>query len=104
YWNVLDPPTPVRSAYSEGVLPRYTYVSDGMMIVEGNGGDLFVLKHSGTSMAGSPAPTSLPSTPTQPATSAPAPTVIPPTPTSPPINPQGLTPQVTTIAASGTQV
>ena len=47
YWNVLDPPTPNRNAYSEGILPRYTYVSDGLVVVEGNGGDLFVLKHSG---------------------------------------------------------
>lgn len=47
YWNVLDPPTPSRRAYSEGILPRYTYVSDGLVIVQGNGGDLFVLKHSG---------------------------------------------------------
>ena len=46
YWNVLDPPTPSRRAYSEGILPRYTYVSDGLIIVEGNGGELFVLKHS----------------------------------------------------------
>jgi len=48
YRNVLDPPTPTRNAYSEGILPRYTYVSDGLVIVEGNGGDLFVLRHSGT--------------------------------------------------------
>jgi hypothetical protein len=47
YWNVLDPPTPSRRAYSEGILPRYTYVSDGLVIVEGNGGELFVLQHSG---------------------------------------------------------
>ena len=47
YWEVLDPPTPMRTAYSEGILPRYTYVSDGLVIVEGNGGDLFVLGHSG---------------------------------------------------------
>lgn len=47
YWNVLDPPTPARSSYSEGILPRYTYVSNGLVIVEGNGGDLFVLRHSG---------------------------------------------------------
>lgn len=45
YWEVLDPPTPHRSAYSDGLLPRYTYVSDGLIIVEGNGGDLFVLKY-----------------------------------------------------------
>jgi uncharacterized repeat protein (TIGR01451 family) len=44
YWNVLDPPTPHRGAYSEGILPRYTYVSDGLIIVEGNGGDLMVLE------------------------------------------------------------
>ena len=31
-----DPPTPARNAYSEGILPRYTYVSDGLVIVEGN--------------------------------------------------------------------
>lgn len=46
YWNVLDPPTPSRRAYSEGILPRYTYVSDGLVIVQGNGGDLFVLGHN----------------------------------------------------------
>lgn len=53
YWNTLDPPTPSRSAYSEGILPRYTYVSDGLIVVEGNGGDLFVLRHSGTPMPSS---------------------------------------------------
>jgi hypothetical protein len=47
YWNVLDPPTPSRPAYSEGILARYTYVSDGLVIVQGNGGELFVLRHSG---------------------------------------------------------
>lgn len=47
YWNVLDPPTASRNAYSQGILPRYTYVSDGLVIVEGNGGELFVLSHSG---------------------------------------------------------
>jgi outer membrane protein assembly factor BamB len=46
YWNVLDPPTPSRRAYSEGILPRYTYVSDGLVIVQGNGGDLFVLGYN----------------------------------------------------------
>lgn len=50
YWNVYDPPTPDRTAYSEGILPRYTYVSDGLIVVEGNGGDLFVLKHSGKAL------------------------------------------------------
>jgi outer membrane protein assembly factor BamB len=50
YWNTLDPPTPARNAYSEGILPRYTYVSDGLVVVEGNGGDLMVFRHSGTPM------------------------------------------------------
>ena len=45
YWNVMDPPTPAGDSYSEGLQPRYTYVSDGLIIVEGNGGDLFVLHH-----------------------------------------------------------
>ena len=46
YANELDPPTPQRDAYSEGILPRLTCVADGLIIVQGNGGDLFVLKHS----------------------------------------------------------
>jgi outer membrane protein assembly factor BamB len=46
YWDNLDPPTPSRRAYSEGILPRYTYVSDGMVIVQGNGGELMIFKHS----------------------------------------------------------
>lgn len=44
YWNVMDPPTPSRGAYSEGLLPRYTYVADGLIIIEGNGGDLMALR------------------------------------------------------------
>jgi outer membrane protein assembly factor BamB len=47
YWDTLDPPTPSRRAYSEGILPRYTYVSDGLVIVQGNGGELMVFRHSG---------------------------------------------------------
>jgi hypothetical protein len=47
YWNTLDPPTPESTTYSGGILPRYTYVSGGLIVVEGNGGDLFVLTHSG---------------------------------------------------------
>jgi hypothetical protein len=46
YWNVLDPPTILRSAYSDGVRPRYTYVSGNLIIVEGNGGDLMVFHHN----------------------------------------------------------
>lgn len=45
YWNVMDPPTPLSIAYSEGAKPRYSYVSDGLLIIEGNGGELFVLHH-----------------------------------------------------------
>jgi len=45
---VLDPPTPRRDAYSEGVLPRYTFVSGRYVITVGNGGDILVLQHSGT--------------------------------------------------------
>lgn len=54
YWQVADPPgwkvgsgNTAGTAYSAGFRPRYTYVSDGYMIVEGNGGDIFALKHSG---------------------------------------------------------
>jgi hypothetical protein len=47
YWNVVAPPgSPNPTGYSAGFLPRYTYVSDGMIVVEGNGGELFVLRHS----------------------------------------------------------
>jgi outer membrane protein assembly factor BamB len=55
YWNVLDPPTPLRSTdpdppsaepYSDGVRPRYTYVSGNLLIVEGNGGELMVFTHN----------------------------------------------------------
>ncbi len=66
YWNVYDPPTPDRGAYSEGILPRYIYVSDGLIVVEGNGGELFVLRHSGSAQ---PTPTITP-------ISTPIPTVI----------------------------
>ncbi|HEY4690068.1 MAG TPA: PQQ-binding-like beta-propeller repeat protein [Anaerolineae bacterium] len=45
YWNVLDPPTVPSGAYSDGMRPRYTYVSDGLVIVEGNGGELMVFRH-----------------------------------------------------------
>jgi hypothetical protein len=47
YFGILDPPTPARDAYSEGILPRYTYVSGQYIVFEGNGGDLVVLRHSG---------------------------------------------------------
>lgn len=47
YANVLDPPTPDREAYSEGILPRLTFAAGGHVLVQGNGGDLFVLRHRG---------------------------------------------------------
>jgi hypothetical protein len=47
YWDSLDPPTPSRRAYSEGILPRYTYVAGELVIVQGNGGELMVFRHSG---------------------------------------------------------
>jgi outer membrane protein assembly factor BamB len=46
YWNTYDPPTPTgTNAYSDGMRPRYTYVSDGLIIVAGNGGELMVFRH-----------------------------------------------------------
>ena len=48
YYGTIDPPTRLRGAYSEGSLPRYTYVSGPYIVFEGNGGDLVVLRHSGT--------------------------------------------------------
>ena len=49
YWNTWDPPTTSKAAgaYSDGLLPRYTYVSADLLIVEGNGGDLMIFRHSG---------------------------------------------------------
>jgi outer membrane protein assembly factor BamB len=47
YWDVLDPPTPSRRAYSEGILPRYAYVVDRYVVVQGNGGELLAFRHSG---------------------------------------------------------
>jgi len=99
YWNVMDPPTPIRSAYSEGLLPRHTYVSDGLIIVEGNGGELFVLAHSGT--VSSPTPTAVSTTPAPTA----APTIIPsvtPLPVTPTTG--NGTPTVTSMSASNTQI
>ena len=41
------PDAPARDAYSEGILPRFTFVADGHILVQGNGGDILVLRHSG---------------------------------------------------------
>lgn len=55
YWNVADPPgwrvgsgNTAGTSYSAGFQPRYTYVAGGYVIVEGNGGDVYVMQHSGT--------------------------------------------------------
>jgi len=46
YWNVVDPPTPFGTGgYGDGIRPRYAYVSAGLVIVEGNGGELLVFRH-----------------------------------------------------------
>lgn len=47
YWNVMDPPTPAWNYYGDGIRSRYTYVSGSLLIVQGNGGDLMVFRHSG---------------------------------------------------------
>jgi len=49
YWNTWDPPTPPSAgqAYSDGMRTRYTYVSGDIIVVQGNGGELMVFKHSG---------------------------------------------------------
>ncbi|MCL4366623.1 PQQ-binding-like beta-propeller repeat protein [Patescibacteria group bacterium] len=69
YWGVADPPgwkigsgNTAGTSYSAGFLPRYTYVSDNLMVVEGNGGDLMVFRHSGVVLT--PTPTVVAPTPT----------------------------------------
>jgi hypothetical protein len=49
YWNAWDPPTTsaASSAYSDGIRPRYTYVTGNLIVVQGNGGELMVFRHSG---------------------------------------------------------
>lgn len=44
YWNTMDPPIPQTTAFQYGLTPLYTYASNGYVVVEGNGGDLFVIK------------------------------------------------------------
>jgi hypothetical protein len=98
YWNVVAPPgSPQANAYSAGFLPRYTYVSGGLIVVEGNGGELFVLRHSGASST--PGGTATPA-----ATGTTSPTATPilsPTATSQPGSGGSLSVQV---AASGDDV
>ena len=62
YWDVADPPgwrvgsnNAAGTAYSAGFLPRYTYVAEGKIVVEGNGGELLVFSHS-SSAPTTPAP------------------------------------------------
>ncbi len=45
YWSTYDPPTPASTSYSDGMRPRYTYVSGDLIVVEGNGGELMVFLH-----------------------------------------------------------
>ncbi len=61
YWNVADPPgwrvgsgNAVGTSYSAGFLPRYTYVTRGKIVVEGNGGELMIFSHSGPKPSTSP--------------------------------------------------
>lgn len=70
YWNVADPPgwrvgsnNQTGNAYSAGFLPRYTYASSGMLVVEGNGGDLMVFRHSGSTTQPTTIPSSTPGGP-----------------------------------------
>jgi hypothetical protein len=44
---VVDGKNQPSFTYSAGFQARYTMVSNGYIIVQGNGGDLFVLKHGG---------------------------------------------------------
>ena len=88
YFGVADPPgwrvgsgNTAGTAYSAGFLPRYTYASGGLLIIEGNSGDLIVLRHSGAVTSPGPTPTTgtvttAPSnTPTKTITPTTAPTV-----------------------------
>jgi hypothetical protein len=67
YWNLPDPPgwrvgsgNTAGTQYSAGFQPRYTYVSSGYVVVEDNGGALYVFRHSGVAGSGPPgAPTGL---------------------------------------------
>ena len=70
YWNVIDPPPVSGGAYSLGNLPHYTFVSDGAMYVEGNGGDLMAFRYNGG--VPSPTPTAVVASPTRTTTSLPA--------------------------------
>ncbi len=89
YWNVADPPgwrtgipASAGTSYSAGFLPRYTYVSDGLVVVQGNGGELLVFRHSGT-VANTPI-----ASPTATASSSPVPT--PSSPISAPVSPSPI--------------
>lgn len=69
YWGVPDPPgwrvgsgNTASTSYSAGFQARYTYVSNGLLVVQGNGGDLLVFQHSGTPLSSpQPSPTLQPS-------------------------------------------
>jgi hypothetical protein len=59
YWNTIDPSVnvPPDAPGSRGYDPRYTYVSDGLVISEGNGGELMVFS---TDNQPAPTPTPMP--------------------------------------------
>jgi hypothetical protein len=108
YWNVMDPPgSPNPSGYSGGFLPRYTYVSSGLMIVEGNGGELMAFTHANgpaptataVGATSSPTTSATASAPTATATRTPT-TVATSTPTTTPSGPP-VTASPTTTASSG---
>jgi hypothetical protein len=63
YWNVPDPPgwkvgsgNTAGTQYSAGFQPRYTYVSAGYIVMQDNGGGLYVFRHNGTTMTPPAAP------------------------------------------------
>jgi hypothetical protein len=84
YWNVIDPLTPRKDqADSAGILSRYTYVSDGLIVVQGNAGELSVFKYgsSATAITQNPTPSggtvaALPTATTASATAAASPVAI----------------------------
>src|SRR5207245_8611476 len=64
-------PVPPPGADSLGYRPRYSYVSNGLIVMESNGGDLFVLRHAASTAAS--ATTTPTAAPTTSATSTPTP-------------------------------
>jgi hypothetical protein len=66
YWNVADPPgwrvgsgNVAGTQYSAGFQARYTYVSSGYIVMQDNGGALYVFRHSGGAVNAPAAPAGL---------------------------------------------